>query len=527
MILAGTGGTGVVTLGAILGMAAHLEGKGAGIMDMAGLAQKGGVVLTHVKLAESPADINAIRVAASEADLVLGCDLVASASKKVVAAIRRDETALIANVAMLYPGEITRKPDFELPNARLRKQLTDATGRRARFVDATQAATTLLGTSLAANMLMLGYAWQSGLVPLGETSILRAIALNGEAVEMNRSAFALGRRIAAFPDEVAAMIAAALPAARRAAPARSLDEIVAKRVAHLTVYQDAAYAARYSALVERAQAAERAHAPGSTKLAEAVAKSYFKLLAIKDEYEVARLYSDGSFARQLGETFDGELAVSFHLAPPVLARRDAQGRHVKTTFGPWMGRLFPLIAKGKRLRGTPLDLFGRSAERRMERALIAEYETLMGELLAGLSPDNLAGAVALASLPETIRGFGHVKEKNRLAAKAEEGKLLATLARQPLKSASPPNDDDHATCGRALAGLEPSGAPCFGNDGAGRARLSLPARRLRRRHRGRRANAAPAAAGDLRRDRSGRAEEGARTDQARGRRADQSRAAQG
>jgi len=437
IILAGTGGTGVVTLGAILGMAAHLEGKGCGILDMAGLAQKGGVVLTHVKLAEQPADINAIRVAALEADLVLGCDLVAAASRKVIGAMRTDETALVVNSAALYPGEITRKPDFDLPSARLEKQLAAAAGASARFVDATRAATTLLGTSLAANMFMLGYAWQSGLVPLGEAAILRAITLNGEAVAMNRSAFALGRRAAAFPDEIAAMTAAALPTARRAAPARTLDEIVTRRARYLAAYQDDAYAERYRALVERAQAAEQTHAPGTTRLAEAVAKGYFKLLAIKDEYEVARLYADGTFARQMGEAFEGDVSVTYHLAPPVLGRRGADGLPSKTKFGPWMARVFPLIAKGKRLRGTPLDPFGRSAERRMERELVAEYEALMDELFANLAPENLGTAVALAALPEKIRGFGHVKEKNRVTAKAEEAKLLATWrATSPVRLAA-------------------------------------------------------------------------------------------
>ena len=426
IILAGTGGTGVVTLGAILGMAAHLEGKGCGIMDMAGLAQKGGVVLTHVKLAERPADITAIRVAALEADLVLGCDLVAATSRKVIGAMRKDETALVVNSAALYPGEITRKPDFDLPSARLEGQLRAAAGAGARFVDATRAATTLLGTSLAANMFMLGYAWQAGFVPLGEAAILRAITMNGEAVAMNRSAFALGRRAAAFPDEIAAMVAAALPTARRVAPAGSLDEIVARRARYLAAYQDDAYAERYRALVERAQAAERAHAPGSAGLAEAVAKGYFKLLAVKDEYEVARLYADGGFARQMAEAFEGNLSVTYHLAPPVLARRGADGRPSKAKFGPWMARVFPLIAKGKRLRGTRFDPFGRSAERRMERELVAAYEALMDELFAGLAPENLATAVALAALPEKIRGFGHVKDKNRVTAKAEEARLLAT-----------------------------------------------------------------------------------------------------
>ena len=425
MVVAGVGGSGVVTIGAILGMAAHLEGKGVGIMDMAGLAQKGGTVFSHVKLAERPADINAIRVAAWEADLVLGCDLVASGSRKVIAAIRKNETALVVNTAELFPGEITRKVDYDLPSARLKTLLRETAGDDARFVDATIAASTLLGTSLAANMLMLGYAWQAGFIPLGESSILRAITLNGEAVAMNREAFALGRRAAAYPHEVAAMVAASQPRARVAALAKSLDEIVAHRERFLVAYQDTALAERYRALVERARTAEALYAPGGMKLAEAVAKGFFKLLAVKDEYEVARLYADGAFARQMAETFEGDLAVSYHLAPPVLGRRNKDGVAVKTKFGPWVAKLFPLLAKGKRLRGTWFDVFGYTEERRTERRLADDYEALMGEILAGLSPENYETALALAGLPETIRGFGHVKEKNRLAATAEEARLLA------------------------------------------------------------------------------------------------------
>ena len=308
MIIAGVGGTGVVTIGAIVGMAAHLEGAGCGVMDMAGLAQKGGTVFTHVKLAERPADINAIRVAAAEADLVLGCDLVASGSKKVLGAIRKNDTAIVVNTAALFPGEITRDPDYDLPKARLKTLLRETAGDSARFVDATRAATALLGTSLAANMFMLGYAWQAGMVPLSESSILRAITLNGEAVSMNRDAFALGRRASAFPDEIGAMVDAAQPRARQQAPARSFDEIVARRERVLVAYQDQAYAERYRTLVDRARSAEKTYAPGSTAFSEAVAKGFFKLLAIKDEYEVARLYSDGAFAKQMAETFDGDVA---------------------------------------------------------------------------------------------------------------------------------------------------------------------------------------------------------------------------
>jgi indolepyruvate ferredoxin oxidoreductase len=429
IIVAGVGGTGIVTIGAILGMAAHLEGKGCGIMDMAGLAQKGGSVYSHVKLAERPQDINAIRVAAAEADLVLGCDLVATGNRKVLGAMRKDETALVVNTDAVFPGEFTRNPNYDLPSARLKKVLRDTAGAQSRFIDATRRATTLMGTALAANMFMLGYAWQIGLVPLTEASILRAISLNGEAVAMNRDAFAWGRRAAAFPEDVESIVEAASP--RRPAPAKSLDEIIARRERFLTSYQNAAYAARYRSMVERVRAVEKFYAPGSGKLAEAVAKSYFKLLAVKDEYEVARLYSDGAFAKQVGDAFEGDIKVTYHLSPPVLGRHDKDGKAKKTAFKPWIARLFPLLAAGKRLRGTPLDVFGYTQERRMERKLRSDYEARMGEVLDGLSVENHGTAVALASLPETIRGFGHVKEKNRLAALVEETRLMAQWSAAP------------------------------------------------------------------------------------------------
>ncbi|MGD0634065.1 MAG: indolepyruvate ferredoxin oxidoreductase family protein [Beijerinckiaceae bacterium] len=425
IVVTGVGGTGVVTIGAILGMAAHLEGRGCGIMDMAGLAQKGGSVYSHIKIAERPQDIHAIRIAAGEADVILGCDIVATGSKSVLATIRRDSTAMVVNSAEIFPGEFTRNPNYDLPTARLKQAINLAAGTSVSYLDATGIASALLGTSLAGNMFALGFAWQQGLIPLSEDSILRAIELNGEAIDMNRQAFAWGRRAAADPAGMAVIAAAAKPGARRNAPAQSFDEIVARRATFLTGYQNAGYAKRYRALVDRAANAETALAPGLTGFAEAVAKGYFKLLAIKDEYEIARLYSDGSFARQMAESFEGDLKITYHLAPPVLARRNKKGVPVKTAFGPWMRKLFPVLAAGKHLRGSLLDPFGYTNERRVERQSIAAYEKLMAELMSGLTHDNHAIAVALAALPESIKGYGHVKERNRLAAKAGEEALLA------------------------------------------------------------------------------------------------------
>ncbi len=429
ILIAGVGGTGVVTLGAILGMAAHLEGHGCAIMDMAGMAQKGGAVFSHVKLAARPSDIETVRVAAAQADLVLGCDLVASVNRTVLAAMRKDETAVVANTATLFPGAFARDPDFDLPFAKLAKVLREAAGTRARFFDATRCAETLMGTALAANMLALGYAWQLGLVPLTEASLLRAIALNGEAVAMNQNAFAWGRRAAAFPAETAAVIDAARP--QVPAPATTFDAIVAHRERALIAYQDRAYAERYRALVAEVRAAEAYHAPGRVGLAEAVAKGFFKLLAVKDVYEVARLYSDGSFARQLSEAFEGDVAITYHMAPPVPWRRRDDKPARKTAFGPWLRHLLRLLALGRHLRGTPLDVLGWSSERRLDRKLAKDYENSVRGLLNGLSIENHATAVTLAALPETIRGFGRVREKNRSAAKAEETRLLAQWVATP------------------------------------------------------------------------------------------------
>jgi indolepyruvate ferredoxin oxidoreductase len=431
VIVTGVGGTGVVTIGAILGMAAHLEGKGLGMIDMAGLAQKGGAVYSHVRLANRQEDIQSIRVAAGMADLVLGCDLVVTGTKKVLAGISQGRTGLVVNTAEVMPGDFTRNADFSLPAERVKRAIMAAagqseTGPGVSFVDATAIATALLGNALAANMFVLGFAWQTGRVPLTRAAIRRAIELNGEAVPMNLDAFEWGRRAAAEPDRVEAMMSGA----RAPTPSRdlseNLDEVIARRVAFLTEYQNAAYAERYRSRVERVRQAEARLAANSTALTEAVARNLFKLMAYKDEYEVARLYTDGNFAKQVAATFEGEsLRYEIHLAPPLLARTDpTTGVPRKMSFGPWMMKAFGLLAPLKRLRGTPLDVFGYTEERRTERRLIADYEKLLDEVLAGLTPAKLPLAVGLAAIPAKIRGFGHVKARHLAAAKQEEADLL-------------------------------------------------------------------------------------------------------
>ncbi len=428
IVITGVGGTGVVTIGALLGMAAHLEGRGCSVLDMAGLAQKGGAVVSHVRLAPQPDDIHAVRISAGSARLVLGCDLVVAAGFEALSKMTTGRTRAVINSHQVMTGDFTRKPDLAFPGDEMERLIAEAAGPgQADFLDATRIATALLGDSIATNLFMLGYAWQKGLVPLGAEAIDKAIELNGVAVEANRAAFLWGRRAA---HDLAAVEKAAAP---RAEPkshdlSKSLDELVSRRVAELTEYQNAAYAARYSALVEKTKAAEASRTPGYAGLTEAVARYYFKLLAVKDEYEVARLYSAPAFRRGLREQFAGDYKLSLHMAPPLLAQRDLETGHLKKReFGPWILTAMQVLAKLKGLRGTPLDIFGYSAERRMERKLIADYETLMDEVLSGLTPDNHALAVELAAIPEKIRGFGHVKETHLKTAKACEADLLAAF----------------------------------------------------------------------------------------------------
>ncbi len=428
VIVTGIGGTGIITIGAVLGMAAHLEGKGVGIIDMTGIAQKGGAVHSHIRFANRPEDIHAIRVAACGADLVLGGDMVVAVSKKVLAAVKPSATAMVINLAEVLPGDFTRNPEFSLPTERIKRTISSLAGAaHSHFVDASRLSTALLGQSLGANMFMLGYAYQIGALPVSAEAIERAITLNGEAVAMNHAAFRWGRRAAV---DMAAVEALAKPAPSARDPARalsaSLDDIAARRVEFLTAYQDAAYAERYRRRVDAARAAENARTPGRSGFAEAVARYLFKLMAYKDEYEVARLHADPAFLRQVRNEVDGEnLRLTFHLAPPVLARRNkTTGEPRKVSFGPWMLPVFGILAKLKFLRGTALDPFGYTAERKLERQLVSDYEALLDELLAKLSPENHDLAVGLAAIPEKIRGFGHVKQRHIAAAKADEEALL-------------------------------------------------------------------------------------------------------
>jgi indolepyruvate ferredoxin oxidoreductase len=424
-IVTGIGGTGVVTIGAIIGMAAHLEGKGCGMIDMAGLAQKGGSVYSHVKVGKSPEAITAIRVSAEKASLILGGDLVVSGTKKVLAAIKQGKTQVVANVAEVFGGEFTRNADYSLPTERLKRAILSAAGRdKVSFVDATKLAVALFGNSIAANMFILGFAYQKGAVPLSAQALEKAIALNGEAVPMNTEAFRWGRRTAHDPAAVEALVDASKKSAQASPLSQSSEEAVARRVSFLTDYQNVAYADRYRQFVAEAQSTEKATGIGKTEFSEAVARGLFKLMAYKDEYEVARLYSHDNFKKQLNAEFDGDIRLEFHLAPPLLGKKNAQGQPIKTTFGPWMLTAFGFLAKLKGLRGTALDVFGYTHERRTERQLIKDYEALMRDIAQRLTPENYAYAVALAAIPQKIRGFGHVKERHLKDALAEQEATL-------------------------------------------------------------------------------------------------------
>jgi len=424
ILINGIGGTGVITVGALMGMAAHLEGKGASVLDMTGMSQKNGSVTSHVKIAASPERLRAQRIATGEADLVLGCDMLTTGALDAISKMRPGRTMVVVNLHEQPTGTFAQQRDWEFPTTQVRSLIEEAVGGATGvdFLDATRLATALMGDSIAANLFMLGYAWQKGLVPLSEASLLRAIELNGVAVAPNQRSFLWGRRAAVDLKRVEQV---AVPAQTIVVQMpQGLDAIVRKRVESLTAYQDAAYAARYAALVARVREAEQARGLGN-RLATAVAKSLFKLMAYKDEYEVARLYTDGRFVEQLKSQFEGDFSLKFNLAPPLFAKKDASGHMVKAEFGSWMWGAFKLLAKMKGLRGGAFDVFGYSAERRMERALIGEYRTMIEGLLETLDGGNHALAVELAALPEQIRGFGHVKEQAVAAYRARKAELLS------------------------------------------------------------------------------------------------------
>ncbi len=371
---------------------------------------------------------------------MLGCDLVVAAGKEALGVMAHGRTRVVLNSEETITGAFTRDPNFRIQGLGLSGIVKDVAGKeQVEVVPATQLATGLLGDSIGTNLFMVGYAWQQGLIPVSAASIDRAIELNCAAVEMNRTAFRLGRLAAADRAAVEAL----LPRPQAGSPpghrieSRSLDEIVSRRTAFLASYQNARYAGEYRALVERVRAREKAVTGKEGRLSEAVARYLFKLMAYKDEYEVARLYSDGTFRRQLAETFDGKGRLTFHLAPPLLAKRDPNtGEPAKMAFGPWMMTAFGALAKFRFLRGTAFDPFGYTAERRTERALIGEYRHHIEAALEALSAQGHAAAVAIAEVPEEIRGYGHVKEASIEKARVRWRELGEAVEPQPIRVAA-------------------------------------------------------------------------------------------
>ena len=432
LLVAGIGGTGVVTIAALLAMAAHLEGKGAAGLDMIGLAQKGGAVVSHLKLAPSQDEIGAPRIAKGGADLVLGCDMMVAAGRTALPTITAGRTQVIANLEEVMTGAFTADADLQFPTQRLIQDLRKAAGKEAvELIDATALAKQLLGDGIAANLFVVGVAWQRGLLPLSRQAIERAIELNAVAVTFNKQAFLWGRRYAHDP-------AAVLKAAghdEKPPKTESLDEMIARRADFLAGYQDRAYAQHYRQIVARMRDTEAAKMPGREQITKAVARYLFKLMAIKDEYEVARLQSPAFLHRQLETAFEDWQRLDFHFAPPILAKRDPDtGHQRKRRYGPWVQRLFPLLASLRRLRGTRYDFFGWTAERRLERRLLQDYEALVDEVMERLDEANYDCAVALLCLPEQIRGYGHVKQASieRFEARREE---LLTALRRPADEA--------------------------------------------------------------------------------------------
>jgi indolepyruvate ferredoxin oxidoreductase len=408
-VVAGVGGTGVVTLGAVLAQAAQIEGKGAAMMEMTGIAQKGGAVHIHVRVAEGPEDIAAVRLSAGEADALIGGDLVVSAGARTLSLTNPGQTAGVVNSHEVMTGAFTRDADFRLPGTGMARAITGRLGDAAHLFDATRLAEAVLGDAIYANMVVLGAAWQKGLVPLSAEAIARAVELNGQAVAANLAAFDLGRWAMVHPDRAATL------GMTQSAP-ETPEARIATREAHLTAYQSARLARRYRRLVDRA---------ADPRLRDAIARGYHKVLAYKDEYEVARLHL--AARDKVGQAFDGDLRLTFHLAPPGLSRPGPDGRPGKRAFGPWVLRAFAVLARLKGLRGTPLDPFGYTVERRAERAAIHAYEADMDDVLATASPATMDAAVALAELPLSVRGFGPVKAAAAERAAVQRAGLLALL----------------------------------------------------------------------------------------------------
>ena len=424
IVVGGVGGTGVITIGQLLGMAAHLEGKGVVTQDAGGLAQKGGATWSHIQIANRPEAIHTTKVDTAKADLVIACDGIVGAAKYTMTVMQRGRTFVALNNHGTPTAAFVKNPDWQFPGANCEAAIGQSVGPElVGSFDAEQVAVQLVGDSIYTNPLMMGYAWQKGRIPIGYAALMRAIELNGVQPDNNKAAFEWGRRCAHDLASVQALLQSAQVIQFVKKP--SVDEMVSTRVEFLRGYQDQAYADVYKAFVDKVRAAETQAERGSTRLTEAVARYLFKLMAYKDEYEVARLQTDPAFLGKVASQFEGDYKLTYHLAPPLLAKRDAKGNLVKQPFGSWMLTAFRVLASLKGLRGGAFDVFGRTEERQGERALIAEYRTCIEELLGSLNAARLGQAAEIARIPEEIRGYGHVRARHLETARGKWQGLMA------------------------------------------------------------------------------------------------------
>ena len=420
-VVAGVGGTGVITIGQLLGMAAHIEGKGIVTQDSAGLAQKGGATWSHVLIADDQESIRTTRVSMAAADLIIGCDPIVSAGKETLQRMLQGRTHVALNAYSTPTAAFVKNANWQNPAEQCAADIANAVGLEGLSAfDANRVSTQVLGDTIYINPMLLGFAWQKGWVPLGHEALMRAIELNDVAVAQNIAAFEWGRHCAHHWNVVDALLAPAQVIQFH--KPQGVDALVAKRVAFLTDYQNASYAKRYSDIVLRVKAAEAAF--HKTSLSEAVARNLFKLMAYKDEYEVARLHTNTAFLQKIGDMFEGDYTVNYHLAPPIISKTNEKGELQKQKFGPLMLTGFKLLKHFKVLRGTPLDIFGNTEEREMERALIGEYVASIDEVLAKLNADNHALALEIANLPDAVKGFGHVKARNVVAVRSKWDGLM-------------------------------------------------------------------------------------------------------
>jgi indolepyruvate ferredoxin oxidoreductase len=421
VLVTGVGGTGVITVGVVLAMAAHLEGKGASTYNMTGMAQKNGPVYSYLRFSETHGAEQAYQIDSADADLVIACDVVAALAPEALQTIRSSHTTAVINSGVEPTAAFQQFRDSPLPGTEQCERLAAMVGHeRASTVDATEIARRMLGDKIAANMLMVGFAYQKGLLPVGIESIERAIELNGVAVDLNKQALDLGREAAVGYTDIKR------GATLESGPSASLEKLVELGRDHLTEYQNAGYAQRFVSRVRAVAESEQRNVPSGDALAVVVAHSYRRLLAYKDEYEVARLYARPAFRAALNEAFESGGRVSVLLAPPILSGSlDSNGNPKKREFGSWIFPLFGLLARMKSLRGTALDLFGYTGERKMERELITQYEAWLDEIVAGLTPERHALAVRIAALPDQIRGYGHVKLRSVNLARESAARLLA------------------------------------------------------------------------------------------------------